>query len=320
MERGNQTDTLEFLLLGLSSHPKGQVVLFVVFLAMYLTTISGNVIIIAAIAYDSKLHNPMYACLGCFSSADISLASTVIPKLLNNLLADKKTISFIGCFTQMFFFLFAVTMENLLLGVMAFDRYAAICRPLHYSRIMTKKACSLMLAMSGFLAAMHALLHTAMASDLYYCTSNQVHHFFCDLAPLLKLSCSDTFANELVIFTEGPAMSLPFLLTVISYIQIVWSILKMRSVEGRHKAFSTCSSHFTMVTLFYGTLFFMYFRPSSSYFLDFDKVVSVVYTVLIPMLNPFIYSLRNKDVIKAMKKVLMRCPCAHKLHLKMQAT
>ncbi|XP_069502632.1 olfactory receptor 5AR1-like [Ambystoma mexicanum] len=306
MERGNQTAVAEFLLLGLSSDPKVQVLLFIVFLSMYLTTILGNVMIIAAITHDPKLHNPMYTFLCSFSSVDICLASTAVPKLLSNLLSERKTISFTGCFTQMYFFISSVTMENLLLGAMAFDRYVAICRPLHYGRIMTKNICTLMLSGSGFMASMHSLLHTVMASGLNYCSSNQVHHFFCDLPPLLKLSCSDTSANELAIFVEGSILLSPFLLTAISYIHIIWSILKIRSVAGRHKAFSTCSSHFTMVTLFYGTLFFMYLRPSSSYLLDYDKVVSVVYTVLIPMFNPFIYSLRNKDVINAIKKVLGR--------------
>ncbi|XP_069068321.1 olfactory receptor 1F1-like [Pleurodeles waltl] len=304
MEDSNQTAAAEFLLLGLSYRPQDKVLLFIVFLSMYMITILGNAMIIAAIAQDSKLHNPMYVFLGSFSCVDICLASTTVPKLLVNQLSIRKSISFTGCFTQMYFFISAVTMENLLLGVMAYDRYVAICRPLHYPNIMTKRMCTLMLALSGLMACLHSLLHTVLASELSFCRSNQVHHFFCDLPPVLKLSCSDTSFNELAIFTEGSVLLSPFLLTTFSYIHIVRTILKIRSVAGRHKAFSTCSSHLTMVTLFYGTLFFMYFRPSSSYFLDYDKVVSVVYTVVIPMMNPFIYSLRNKDVLKAIHKVI----------------
>ncbi|XP_078518723.1 olfactory receptor 1F1-like [Lissotriton helveticus] len=308
MEGSNQTAVTEFLLLGLSYLPKDKALLFIVFLSMYMITILGNALIIAAIAQESKLHNPMYVFLGSFSCVDICLTSTTVPKLLVNQLSARKSISFTGCFTQMYFFISSVTMENLLLGVMAYDRYVAICRPLHYLEVMTKRVCTLMMAFSGLMACLHSLLHTVLASVLSYCRSNQVHHFFCDLPPLLKLSCSDTSVNKLAIFTEGSVLLSPFLLTAVSYIHIVKTILKIRSVAGRHKAFSTCSSHLTMVTLFYGTLFFMYFRPSTSYFLDYDKVVSVVYTVVIPMLNPFIYSLRNKDVIKAINKVIRRKP------------
>ncbi|XP_069068330.1 olfactory receptor 1468-like [Pleurodeles waltl] len=303
----NRSNSTEFILLGLSDHAEHQQLLFVFFLFTYMITVLADATILILVKMDPQLHSPMFTLLSHFSFVDICVLTITVPKLLADLMSDRKSISFSACFIQLYFFLCIGNMESFLLASMAYDRYVAICRPLHYTSMINKRVCVKLVAASWMITSVHALLHTLMTSQLSFCGSNQIHHFFCDLPPLLKLSCSNTSTNELVVFTEGGLMVLgPFLFIIASYVGIISAILKIRSMEGRSKAFSTCSSHFTLVTLFYGSVFFMYLRPSTSFTLDYDRVVSVIYTILIPMANPFIYSLRNKDIKRAFQKVIGR--------------
>ncbi|XP_069068333.1 olfactory receptor 1468-like [Pleurodeles waltl] len=294
----------EFILLGLSNVPEVQTYLFVVFLVCYITTIMGDTYIMTLVALDPRLHNPMYFFLVNFSCANIFLTTVVMPQFLINLCSRKQAITLARCFTQLFFYILTANLECLLLAVMAYDRYAAICNPLRYSLVITRQVCCKLVIASWVITLLHALLFTGLMTQLSFCASNQLHHFFCDIPPLLELSCSDTSTYELWEYTEGTTMvACPLLFIITSYCQVIATILKIRSVEGRHKAFSTCSSHLTLVSLFYGSIFFMYFRPTASFALDYDRVLSVVYSVIIPMLNPFIYSLRNQDMKKAFQKV-----------------
>ncbi|XP_040280588.1 olfactory receptor 1F1-like [Bufo bufo] len=303
----NSSQNTEFLMVGLSGLPKQQILLFVIFLAMYLFNLIGNSTIIFLVRTDSHLQTPMYFFLGNLSFVDMCYTSAIVPKMLVNFITDDKLITFIGCITQLYFFLCFACTECFLLAVMAYDRFVAICNPLHYMMIISRKFCILVLVSSWLAAALHSLLHSVMASTLTFCGSNKIYHFFCDMTPLLLLACSDISVNKLLIYTEGglPVL-IPFLIVLYSYMRIISSILKIRSTDGRRKAFSTCSSHLTVVILFYGTIAFMYLRPSSRSSVNYDRVVSVVYTVVAPMLNPFIYSLRNKEVKGALKKVFIR--------------
>ncbi|XP_029468046.1 olfactory receptor 1361-like [Rhinatrema bivittatum] len=307
MEQGNRTTVTEFLLLGLTDRRELRGPLFGVFLVMYLMNLLANGTMISVIGRNSQLHTPMYFFLCNLSFVDICFTTVTVPKMLSNLLSDKKTISFSECITQLYFFIVFIGSECVLLSIMAYDRYVAICNPLHYITIMNRKVCLSLAAASWIINFLDALLHTLLMNRLSFCNSNKIQHFFCDVTPLLQLSCTDTSINELVIFTEGSLQAiLPFFIIVISYVRIITTILKIQSTGGRYKAFSTCSSHLTVVMLFYGTLLFMYFRPSSSYSLAKDRVASVVYNVLSPMLNPFIYSLRNRDVKAALRKTIQR--------------
>nr|XP_033818157.1 olfactory receptor 1361-like [Geotrypetes seraphini] len=307
MEERNQTAVAEFVLLGLTKHGELRYLLFLVFLAMYLMNLLGNGTMILVIGGNPQLHTPMYFLLCNLSFLDMCFTSVTVPKMLNNLIFGKKTICYSECITQLYFFLVFGSSECVLLSIMAYDRYVAICNPLHYVTVMNKKVCLSMSAASFIIGIMNACINTFLVFQLSFCNSNKVQHFFCDLTPLLELSCTDTSINELVIFTEGSLIVvLPFFIIVVSYIHIITAILKIQSTDGRCKTFSTCSSHLTVVTLFYGTLIFIYFRPSSSYSLEKDRIASVVYNVLSPMLNPFIYSLRNRDVKIALRKALQR--------------
>ncbi|XP_030042251.1 olfactory receptor 1F1-like [Microcaecilia unicolor] len=276
-----------------------------VFLIILLITFCGNSVIITILNVDSQLHTPMYFFLGNLSFVDICLSLVTVPQVLKNLLLEKKTISFAGCMAQVYFFLTFANVEDFLLAVMAYDRYVAICNPLHYTMLMSRRLCVQLMAGSWVLANLDAILHTVLTSKLSFCGSNEINHFLCDMAPLFKLSCSDTFVNEIVIFTEGTLVVMgPFIFILVSYVQIIGAILKIHSAEGRSKAFSTCSSHLAVVTLYFGTIIFMYFRPSSSYSLTKDRLASVMYTILAPMLNPFIYSLRNNKVKGALRRMI----------------
>nr|XP_033818186.1 olfactory receptor 1-like [Geotrypetes seraphini] len=307
MEWRNQTTAPEFLLLGLTEHVELRSLLFVVFLVMYTMNLMGNGTMLSIITSNSQLHTPMYFFLYNLSFVDMCFSSVTVPKLLSDLISDSKTISFSECIAQLYFFIVFACSECVLLSIMAYDRYVAVCKPLHYITIMNKKVCLSMSVLCWIISFLHGLLHTLLARQLSFCKSNQIQHYFCDLAALLKLSCTDTFINELVIFAEASLLGMvPFFIILISYIRIITTILKIKSTERRWKTFSTCSSHLTVVTFFYGTLFFMYMRPSSSYSLAKDKITSVVYNVLSPMFNPVIYSLRNRDVKRAVKRVLQR--------------
>ncbi|KAM7333045.1 hypothetical protein ACRRTK_006365 [Alexandromys fortis] len=305
MRGSNQSSISEFLLLGLSRDPQQQRLLFLLFLTMYLATVLGNLLIILAIGTDSRLHTPMYFFLSNLSFVDVCFSSTTVPKVLANHILETQVISFSGCLTQMYFLFELTDMDNFLLAVMAYDRYVAICHPLHYTTKMTHQLCALLVFGSWMVASLNALLHTLLIAQLSFCGDNVIPHFFCDVTPLLKLSCSDTHLNELMILTEGAVvMVTPFVCILISYIHITSAVLRVSSPRGRWKAFSTCSSHLAVVCLFYGTIISLYFNPSSSRSAGRDMAAAMMYTVVTPMLDPFIYSLRNKDMQGAIGKVL----------------
>ncbi|XP_006873962.1 PREDICTED: olfactory receptor 1F1-like [Chrysochloris asiatica] len=307
MSKANQSSVSEFLLLGLSRQPQQQQLLFVFFLIMYLATVLGNLLIILAITTDSRLHTPMYYFLSNLSFVDVCFSSTTVPKMLTNHILGSQSISFSGCLTQMYFLFMFVDMDNFLLGVMAYDRFVAVCHPLHYTTKMTPKFCGLLVAGSWVIANLNVLLHTLLMARLSFCADNRISHFFCDISPLLKLSCSDTHLNEMMILTEGALIMItPFVCILISYICITSAILRIPSTKGKWKAFSTCGSHLAVVSLFYGTIIAVYFNPSSSHSAEKDTAATVLYTVVTPMLNPFIYSLRNKDLKGALRKVTGR--------------
>ncbi|XP_029441706.1 olfactory receptor 1468-like [Rhinatrema bivittatum] len=307
MANRNETSVTSFILLGLVPVREQRIVLFVTFLIMYLITLLGNGAIISVIRIDARLHTPMYFFLSILSSVDICFISVTVPNLLRNLLSENKSISFAGCLTQVYFLIFIVGAECFLLAAMAYDRYVAICYPLRYTLVMNSRLCHWLVTGSFVGGGLKALLHTLMLLRLSFCGFNIINHFFCDLTGLYKLSCTDTSLNELMIFIEGPfSLMLPFVIIVLSYCRIITAILKMSSAEGRHKAFSTCSSHLTVVTLLYGSIIVMYVRPSSAYSPEKDRVVAVVYTVLTPMLNPFIYSLRNNEMKDALRRTMLR--------------
>ncbi|XP_004620516.2 olfactory receptor 1S1-like [Sorex araneus] len=303
MHRENQTIVSEFLLLGLSSQAEQQTLLFVLFLGMYLVTVLGNGLIILAISLDSHLHTPMYLFLANLSFADISSISTSVPKMLMNIQTQSQSISYESCITQMYFSIVFVVIDNFLLGVMAYDRFVAICYPLNYTTIMQPRLCILLTVVPWVLSNMVALTHTLLLLRLLFCDGNVIPHFFCDLAPLLKLSCSDTVINELMLFLVGTSViTFPFALIFFSYICIVRAVLRISSTDGKWKAFSTCGSHLTVVLLFYGTIVGVYFFPSSTHPEDTNKIGAVLFMVVTPMMNPFIYSLRNKDMKGTLRK------------------
>ncbi|XP_004594111.2 olfactory receptor 1E2-like [Ochotona princeps] len=303
----NQTTVSEFLLLGLPIHPQHKLLFYILFLAMYLTTVLGNLIIIILIRLDSHLHTPMYLFLSNLSFSDLCFSSVTMPKLLQIMNSQVPSIPYAGCLTQMYFFLFFADLESFLLVAMAYDRYVAICFPLHYTSIMSPMLCLTLVALSWVLTTFHALLHTLLMARLFFCADNVIHHFFCDMSALLKLSCSDTSVNELVIFVMGGIiLVLPFLLITLSYTRIVSSILKVPSARGIRKAFSTCGSHLSVVSLFYGTVIGLYLIPSADNSPVKETVMSMMYTVVTPMLNPFIYSLRNRDIKGALGRVVCK--------------
>ncbi|XP_069486167.1 olfactory receptor 5AP2-like [Ambystoma mexicanum] len=307
MDEHNQTWSSDFILMGLTMNPSLAPILFLLFFLVYIFTLFGNSGIFALIQVDPGLSSPMYHLLGNLALVDLGYSTAVGPKMLENLLSTSKTISFIGCAVQMFFFVSLAASECLLLSVMAYDRYVAICNPLLYPLIMSKQACTQLLAAVYLGGVLNGTVHTGCTFRLTFCRSRVIGHFLCDIPPLLALSCSETFLNELVIFAMGILTSIvPLLIIVTSYVFIVSAILKIRSTESRLRTFSTCTSHLACVTLYYGTIFFMYFRPSTSYSLEQDKVASIVYTVLIPLLNPLIYSLRNRDVKEALVRTMKK--------------
>ncbi|KAM6474054.1 olfactory receptor 2A12-like [Liasis olivaceus] len=308
----NRTTVTEFFLLGLSSGPKTRLVLFGIFLVVYSITLTGNVIILMLIWLDSQLHTPMYFFLSHLSFVDIWYTSSTVPQLLTNLWIPKKTISFAGCGAEIYLFHGLAITECVLLAVMAYDRFVAICYPLRYTLIMNQKVCIKLAAaawLCGFLLAMVHAIHTLR---MPYCGPNVINHFYCDMLAVLKLVCADTHLNEIIVFVIAVLILVcPFCFILISYVHILIAILKIRSAQGRHKAFSTCASHVTVVALFYGSAMFMYMRPSSSHSPDQGKMVSLFYSVFTPLFNPMIYSLRNKEVKGAVVKVLQRCKVCH---------
>ncbi|XP_045726990.2 olfactory receptor 1G1-like [Mirounga angustirostris] len=293
----NHTSIADFLLLGFSEHPEQLPLLFGLFLGMYLVTVLGNLLVILAIVADQHLHTPMYFFLANLSLIDTCFSCTIVPKVLVNILTQHHTISHTGCLVQMYFFIALALLDDFLLAVMAYDRYVAICLPLHYTTIMCPQRCLLLVTASWLCAHPLAFSLTLLMSQFSFCASHSIPHFFCDLLPLLKLACSDTQFFQVMMFADAALSGVvPLTCVLVSYTHIMHTILRVPSAEGKHKVFSTCGSHLTVVTLFYGTLFLVYFQPSSSYSADTGMAASVVYTMVTPMLNPFIYSLRNRDI------------------------
>ncbi|XP_075415335.1 olfactory receptor 3A2-like [Tenrec ecaudatus] len=303
----NRTTLKEFILLGLVESESLQQLLFVLFLLAYLATVGGNLSILAAILMEPKLHTPMYFFLGNLSVLDVGCITVTVPPMLGQLLSHRRTIPYEACLSQLFFFHLLAGMDCFLLAAMAYDRFLAICRPLTYSTRMSKEVQRLLVAVSWACAFTNALTHTITLSTLNFCGPNEVNHFYCDLPQLFPLSCSSTQVNELVLFLASFILAgTPVVLIIISYIHVAAAVLRIRSVEGRKKAFSTCGSHLTVVCLFYGTGIFNYMRLGTEEASDKDKGVGVFNTVINPMLNPLIYSLRNSDIQSVLRRVLGR--------------
>uniref|UniRef100_H9GH36 Olfactory receptor n=2 Tax=Anolis carolinensis TaxID=28377 RepID=H9GH36_ANOCA len=302
----NDTLLTEFLILGFSSLQKLQLLLFFIFLVMYTCTLVGNICIITIACLDPQLQTPMYFFLGNLSFLDICYTTTNVPQMLVHLVSEEKSITYTGCIVQLYFFISFVGTECVLLAAMAYDRFVAICHPLKYATIMRKVLCLQLVGAcwaSGFL---NSIVHTYMTFRLPFCGSNQLNYFFCDIPPLLLLSCGDTFLNEIILLVVGVFIGwVPFVCIVLSYVYIISTILKVRSSERRLKAFSTCTSHLTIVLLFYGSAIFNYVRPISTYSMEKDRLISVLYSIVTPMLNPLIYTLRNKDMKVALKKIFL---------------
>ncbi|XP_010985386.2 olfactory receptor 5B2 [Camelus dromedarius] len=301
----NNTEVTQFILLGLTNAPELQVPLFITFTVIYLINVIGNLGMIILILMDSHLHIPMYFFLSNLSLVDFCYSSTVTPKVMAGLLLRDKVISYNACAAQMFFFVALATVENFLLASMAYDRFAAVCKPLHYTTTMTTSMCACLATGSYICGFLNASVHIRNTFSLSFCMSNLVHHFFCDVPAVMALSCSDRYISELILLVVA-SFNIFFALLVIltSYLFIFIAILRMRSSQGHQKALSTCSSHLVTVSVFYGTIIFMYLQPNSSHSTDTDKITSVFYTMVIPMLNPLVYSLRNKEVKNAFRKVV----------------
>ncbi|XP_063291674.1 olfactory receptor 5AR1-like [Pelobates fuscus] len=297
MDKINCTMITEFVFFGLSENSKYQIHLFLLFLCIYVISFSGNASIILLYNLSSNLHNPMYFNLANFSFTEICYISAIVPKMLANFLSERKAISFYGCAIQMYCgFLFG-SVECYMLAAMAYDRYNAICRPLSYTTIMSRKVCIQLITGSWLISAVNSLIHNILTFTLPFCGNNTINHFACDVPPVLKLASTDTWINEIVLFAVGGCVIIvSFVLTMVSYVNIISAIFTIHSSSGRKKALSTCTSHFIVVAIFYGSTTFMYFRPKSEYSLDQDRLVSVMYTNIAPLLNPFIYSIRNNDV------------------------
>ncbi|EHB07092.1 Olfactory receptor 1D2 [Heterocephalus glaber] len=306
MDGGNQSENSEFLLIGLSEVPEQQQILFWMFLSMYLVTLMGNVLIILAIASDSRLHTPMYFFLANLSFTDLFFSTNTIPKMLVNLQSQNKAISYAGCLTQLYFLVSLVALDNLILAVMAYDRYVAICHPLHYTTAMSPKLCILLLTLCWVLSIFYGLIHTVLMTRVTFCGPRKIHYIFCEMYVLLRLACSNTQINHTMLIATGCLIFLtPFGFLIMSYISIVRTILRIPSAYNKYKTFSTCASHLTVVSLFYGTLDMVYLQPLHTYSLK-DSVATVMYAVVTPMMNPFIYSLRNKDMHGALGRLLRK--------------
>ncbi|XP_065269962.1 olfactory receptor 5A1-like [Emys orbicularis] len=305
MPMENQTKVTKFILLGLSSEPQVQIFLFLVFLVIYLVTLVGNILIMLVIRADSHLHTRMYFFLFHLSFVDICYSSVMVPTMLMNFLAEHKIISVNGCITQMFFFILSASTEISILSAMAYDHYAAICDPLHYMEMMSKGICVQLVSGAWTIGFLHALLNTVFTFKLHFCGPNQIRHFSCELPPILQLSCTDTFTNQVVLLTSAVILgSISLLLILISYIHIISNILRIPSEQSKRKAFSTCSSHLIVVGLWYLAAFIQYTKPSSVSSVALDEMFSIQYNILTPMLNPIIYSLKNKEVKTALRNIL----------------
>ncbi|NXE57325.1 OR4S2 protein, partial [Casuarius casuarius] len=300
----NVSSVKEFILLGLSKNQGVQKICFVVFLFFYMIIVAGNLLIVITVISSQRLNSPMYFFLCYLSIVDICYSSVTAPKMIADFLVEKKTISFVGCIAQLFGVHFFGCTEIFILTVMAYDRYIAICRPLHYTTLMTRRVCGWMVISSWVGGFVHSMVQTLLTIRLPFCGPNKIDHYFCDVHPLLQLSCTDTYVVGIIVVANSGMIALScFFILVMSYIVILFS-LKRQTSEGRHKALSTCGSHITVVILFFGPCTFTYIRPSSN--LSEDKRVAVFYTVITPMLNPLIYTLRNEEVKSAMRKLWNR--------------
>ncbi|XP_061447942.1 olfactory receptor 5A2-like [Rhineura floridana] len=302
---GNQTAECYFYLLGLSNNLQLQIFFFFFFLLIYLLTLVGNIMIMLLVRTSTHLQSPMYFFLSHLSFLDVCYSSVTVPKMLEINVAKQKTISVSGCFAQASFILFSATSEVFILSSMAYDRYCAICKPLRYMEIMNVAFCQKLVASAWVIGFIYALANTLPLLKLRFCGSNIIRHFSCELPSILSLSCTETFSNKMLFFISGSTVGVVSLfLTVLSYIHIISTILRINSSEGRRKTFSTCSSHLTVVTLFYGTGYFRYLRPSSASSVLLDEILSIQYCILTPLLNPIIYSLQNKEVKAAFRKIV----------------
>ncbi|XP_025784647.1 olfactory receptor 8G1-like [Puma concolor] len=305
MTAGNHSTVTEFILAGLTESPELQLPLFFLFLGVYVVTVVGNLAMITLIGLSAHLHTPMYYFLSNLSFIDLCHSTVITPKMLVNFVTERNFISYQACMTQLYFFLVFVISECHMLAIMAYDRYVAICNPLLYNVTMSYQVCSRLVVGVYIMGLTGASAHTGCMLRVLFCKADRINHYFCDLFPLLELSCSSTYINEVVVLCFSAFNILaPSLMILSSYIFIIASILRIRSTEGRCKAFSTCSSHISAVAVFFGSAAFMYLQPSSVSSLDQGKVSSVFYTIIVPMLNPLIYSLRNKDVRVVLNKIL----------------
>ncbi|XP_075207762.1 olfactory receptor 5AR1-like [Anomaloglossus baeobatrachus] len=301
----NESHAVEFTILCFSDLPHLQIPLFIIFLIIYLNVIFGNIAVFLAIVFDPHLYTPMYILLSNLSVVDISYTSTTLPNLLIKLSTQQKIMSMVGCITQMYFFLCFGCMEMNLLAVMAYDRYVAICHPLHYTVLMSLRTCLVVAISVWIVALLEPVCFAVLVAKLSFCSTNLIDHFFCDISPLLKLSCSDTLHVNVTIYILGALIGIgTFFIILVSYIYIVFNIMNIHSAVGRSKTFSTCASHLTSVLLFYGTVMSFYMRPKSMYSSRQDKFFSLLYIVLIPLLNPVIYTLKNKQFKDAFKKLI----------------
>ncbi|XP_062992673.1 olfactory receptor 8S1-like [Elgaria multicarinata webbii] len=301
----NQTIITEFILLGLSSDPQLQLFLFLLFLIIYVVTLLGNTVIMLVIRLEFILHTPMFFFLNHLAFVDICYSSVTLPKMLRNLITSQKTISWEGCIAQIFFFFQAACVEVFILSAMAYDRYVAICDPLHYTTIMKKEICRQLVGGAWIMGFLYGVANALPLVNLHFCRNNKINHYSCEIPSLLPLSCDATVTNYVVLLASSFLFGLTsFLLTLVSYIYIIVTILKIHSAEGRSKAFSTCSSHLIVVVLFYGTGYFRYLRPNSSSSVVIDQIFSIQYSISTPMLNPIIYSLKTKEVKEAIKKLV----------------
>ncbi|XP_004716472.1 olfactory receptor 10A3 [Echinops telfairi] len=307
MKRQNQSSVVEFILLGFSNFPELRERIFGLFLVIYVVTLVGNAVIIVVISLDQSLQAPMYLFLQNLSVVEVSFSAVIMPEMLAVLSTEKATISFAACCAQMYFILLFGGTECFLLGAMAYDRFAAICQPLSYPMLMTKRAFLKLVLLSWLSGVMVATVQTTWVFSFPFCGPNEINHLFCETPPVLELVCADTFLFEIYAFTGTILIvTVPFLLILLSYVRILFAILKMPAATGRQKAFSTCASHLTSVTLFYGTASMTYLQPKSNYSPETKKLMSLSYSLLTPLLNPLIYSLRNNEMKRALVKLWRR--------------
>uniref|UniRef100_K7EZI7 Olfactory receptor n=2 Tax=Pelodiscus sinensis TaxID=13735 RepID=K7EZI7_PELSI len=301
----NQTSLSQFILQGFGKLPKIQLLLFLLFLVIYLVTVAGNLLMVALVVADQHLHTPMYFFLGNLSCLETCYSSAILPRMLAGLLTGDRTISVGGCITQFCFVGFLASTECYLLAVMSYDRYLAICKPLHYATLMRGNFCVQLASVSWINGLLATVVTMSLMSQLTFCGPNEIDHFFCESTQMINHYCNDVYRMDLVITVVAAILTLPpFALTLMSYVCIITTILRIPSTTGRQKAFSTCSSHLIVVTIFYGTLIVVYLLPKSNTLRDLNKVFSVCYTILTPMVNPFIYSLRNTEVKGALRKLV----------------